>query len=251
MVQKSEEYIESLVAHATHHRAVYHPYLQSLKNGLFSDMNFAFKDFARQYFHYNINFSKFLRGILRQLGDSHDTGMLKENLKEEQGRISPSDLSLLEKRGIKPEWVVGIPHTELFQRFHDKMIPKQALSLEKPPDEALHWSYEFNILCSRQGVACALGALGLGTELVVRPIYEQILEGIKKYTDCTLEERVFFEVHAILDENHADVLKTQLLELQNDANHREQMAFGMTQALELRSQFFDQLHFRAKNHDSV
>ena len=60
-----EQYIDALVAKAMNHKAVYHPYLLGLKEGLFPDMKFAFKDFAWQYFHYSSNFSVFLRAVSR------------------------------------------------------------------------------------------------------------------------------------------------------------------------------------------
>lgn len=245
------QYVDSLVAIAMQHKVVSHPYLDGLKNGLFPNMKFAFNDFAWQYFHYSLNFSRFLRGALEQLSQSDQRDLIKENLQEECGLISSQDLSLLEKKGIKAEWVSGIPHTELFQRFLNSVMTETRKTFTPPPKEAVLWSQQFQNLCTNQGIACALGALGLGTELIVKPIYLQILEGIKKHTSCSVKERVFFELHAVLDEQHAATIKHVLANLQTKPLERQQMRYGMTKALDLRCKFFDSLLVRAKNPKSI
>ena len=90
--------------------------------------------------------------------------------------------------------------------------------------------------------------MGLGTENVVKPIYNKILKGIQGLGTLRREDYVFFELHCTVDDQHALDLHNVALDLLEDNKARQEMRLGMREALDLRNRFWNHLNRRA---DSV
>ena len=95
---------------------------------------------------------------------------------------------------------------------------------------------------TQANAAEALGALGLGTESIVKFFYRPLIEAIRNHTDVSRKDAVFFELHAELDDEHGELmLKVAEDLIAGNSDNYEAMKQGMRKALGLRSLFCDQM----------
>jgi pyrroloquinoline quinone (PQQ) biosynthesis protein C len=234
--------MEHLIQEALNHRAVQHPYLKALANGEFEDMESVLKDFAAQYGAYSSWFPRYLTGVISKLESPEHRTHLLDNLAEESGHLHEEDLEAIRALGIKDEWVQGIPHPVLFRRFQSAM----GVDSSKPDIEVQIWREQFLSLINNGTEAEAVGAIGLGTESIVKFIYKDIIQSIEKYTTLNMEQYVFFPLHTEVDDEHGLIL----LEIANQlASKSEDAAIelrkGMLKALNIRAAYWDNMHQRA------
>ncbi|MFZ2161109.1 MAG: iron-containing redox enzyme family protein [Sideroxyarcus sp.] len=245
-VKAGHEFVTALCEQACTHRAVNHPYLQQLINGEVPDVKGALKDFVFQYSAYSLDFIRYLTATIAQLENGEHRKALMKNLVEETGRIDAENAALLGTIGIELEWVDGIPHPELFSRYMNAAgVDKEFRSKNEYADEALIWRDLFFSLCSKEGPARALGAIGLGTENIVKYIYRPFIKAIERHLDISLRDRVFFDLHAALDDQHGDTLTEIAIDYANHPENRKPIREGMLMALSIRNAFFDALQARA------
>ncbi|MBL6645279.1 MAG: iron-containing redox enzyme family protein [Flavobacteriales bacterium] len=228
-----------LISEAEAHRALHHPYLNALKEGSLPDPMGALQRFASEYAVYTRSFQNYLLICMSKLENQRHRSILLENLCEESGRIDEDELAEIAELGIQPDWVQGVPHPELFARF------RQAIGAVDTPETgevAQTWKELFIAQLTQASAAEALGALGLGTESIVKHFYRPLMEAIRLHTTVSRREAVFFELHAELDDEHGELMLQIAEELiaENPANY-EAMKQGMRKALGLRSLFCDRM----------
>ena len=96
--------------------------------------------------------------------------------------------------------------------------------------------------------ACVgVGAIGIGTELIVSSVYNQILEGLKSHSNLTMTQRVFFDLHSECDEAHAAQMIVIAEDLAKDRTACEQIEYGVKMAINMRVMFWDEMLERARN----
>ncbi len=234
-----------LLGEAEAHRALNHPYLTALKEGSLPDPLGALQRFASEYAVYTRSFQNYLLICMSKLEHQQHRSILLENLCEESGQIDAEELAEIAELGIAPEWVQGVPHPELFARF------RRAIGATDTPETgeiAQTWKELFIAQLTHAGAAEALGALGLGTESIVKFFYRPLIEAIKAHTNVSRRDAVFFELHAELDDEHGELMLNIAEELiaEDPANH-EAMKQGMRKALGLRSLFCDRMLERELN----
>ena len=93
--------------------------------------------------------------------------------------------------------------------------------------------------------AAAVGALGLGTEGIVRPVYQKMLCGIRGLGGLKPRDYVFFDLHCTMDDQHALDLQNVAYDLIDTLQARREMRQGMLEALRLRHAFFTHQHIGA------
>ena len=228
-----------LISEAESHRALHHPYLTALEQGSLPDPIGALQRFASEYAVYTRSFQNYLLICMSKLESQRHRSILLENLCEESGRIDDDELAEIAELGIHPDWVQGVPHPELFARF------RKAIGAEDTPETgevAQTWKELFIAQLTQAGAAEALGALGLGTESIVKHFYRPLMEAIRQHTTVSRRDAVFFELHAELDDEHGELMLQIAEELiaENPANY-EAMKQGMRKALGLRSLFCDRM----------
>jgi len=237
--------IENLVQEAQNHKAVHHPYLIALKNGSFSDPCMAIKDFSVQYSGYTSWFPKFLTAAISKMNDSSHRLHLLDNLNEECGNIDSEEIELLKKLGIKEDWVQGVSHPELFKRFK--------MSLDIDPEleicEAVEiWREMFLNVIYNGSEAEVIGAIGIGTESIVKHIYKHITLGIQTHTNLQKYDYVFFELHSEIDDAHGEIMIQIAKEMvKKNPNYYYEIRKGMLKALNLRVMFWDMMSERSKS----
>jgi CRP-like cAMP-binding protein len=242
--QGAHEFVERLTREALQHRAVTHSYLSALETGAVPDLRWALGDFAKNYYGYSAHFPRYLAQTISQLTDPTHRSALLENLTEESGHYAAEDLEVLARAGVDPEWIVGIPHPELFGRFCKAM----GVHLGEPTDDALEvlcWR-EMYLDVLRGSPAQAIGALGLGTEAIVHSVYQHFLPVLAKL-EVEPRDAVFFPLHTIVDDHHQHTLRQIAIDFAATPQGRIDLEKGMRKALFLRSGFWDWLWERAQN----
>lgn len=246
-------FVEELAAAALSHRALRHPYLSDLASGALPDMHWALADFARHYHGYSSHFPRYLTALISRLSSAEHRSALLENLTEEAGQYSNEDLNLLAEMGIPAEWIAGVPHPMLFQRF------RNALGMTGTADDGEHievvcWRDMFLSTLSDGSPAEAVGALGLGTENIVRELYVPFVHALEHAGELSPRDSVFFPLHTAVDDRHQAALGSVATDLATSSEKRFDLACGMHKALALRASFWSWLHERAlapKAHEHV
>lgn len=239
----AEQFVDRLIDEANAHRAVNHPYLAALSGGAIPDIHGAIVDFARIYYAYTAHFPRYLTAAISRLDDPSHRKALVENLTEESGRYHEAELIQLEGAGIHREWIDGIAHPELFRRF------REALGVDGDDGvddiEAVCWRDMFYGTIAHGTAAEAVGALGLGTETIVKSIYAHILEALRRLP-LSAEQIVFFPLHCTVDDAHHETLRQIAIDFARTEQGRQELRRGMRKALLLRSGFWDYLLERAE-----
>lgn len=239
--------MEKLIIEALSHKSVHHPYLQALREGRFVNMKAVLQDFALQYSAYSAWFPRYLGATIAQIKQEEHRAPLMQNMAEERGQLEEEDLIELRKIGIQDEWVVNIPHPELFSRFKSAIGVSDAAEVVT---EAQVWRESFLALLMNGSEAEAVGAIGLGTETVVKHMYRYIIDAISGYTNLSLEEYVFFPLHSEVDDEHGQILLSIAEDLiKKNPEASEELRKGMLKALNLRSTFWDNMYQRATKID--
>ena len=239
----SQPLLRALEAEALSHEAVHHPYLRALAGGSLHDPLRSLQDFARQYAGYSAWFPRFLAAVETRL-PVELRSVLDENKVEELGCYDEETLRKLEEAGVRREWVEGVPHPALFRSFQES-LDVEPVGDVKPSAPAARWREALLHLLQTDHPAAAVGALGLGTELVVSTMYATVLRSVDRFGGIRPEGRSFLVLHALVDDAHA----ASLLELGKHFATGEEgyaaLARGMRGALDLRASFWNALHDEA------
>ena len=239
-----ESALRALTGEAKRHRAVRHRYLKALAEGALPDLRWAMVDFARQYFGYSAHFPRYVSAVISRLERADHRTALLGNLTEESGIYSDEELGVLQSIGIEPAWVVGVPHTQLFYRF------SSAIGVSDPcaGDDAIEvvcWREMFLSVLTNGSPAEALGALGLGTEGIVRDIYLPFVAALTRLPGLAPSDIVFFPLHTAVDDDHQETLLDITRHYAGTEAGLLDVTKGMRKALALRSSFWDWMHERA------
>jgi quercetin dioxygenase-like cupin family protein/pyrroloquinoline quinone (PQQ) biosynthesis protein C len=238
----AEEAVDALTAKALNHRAVRHPYLVALTDGTLPDPAWALADFARHYQGYVAHFPRLLTALISRLETAVHRQALLENLMEESGQYETAELETLAGLGIAAEWIVGVPHPQLFERFRLAVGGAGAAAAEEP--EVVAWREMLLAVLSQGSAAEAVGALGLGTEAIVSTLYQAFVAAIERHGTLDPRDTVFFPLHTAVDDAHQASLRQVAIDCAASEQGRADLARGMHKALALRDSFWSWLHER-------
>lgn len=236
-----EQHLQTLLTEAKHHPAVHHAFLRRFATGAYPDATAVLRRYALEYSAYASWFPRYLEAVIDRLDDPAHQALLRRNLDEEQGNYDADECDELRRAGIRVELVQGVPHPQLFRRFC-RAIGITDDELARPCRAADQWRREFHAMLENASPAAAVGALGMGTEYVVRPIYEQLLRGIQALGTLHRDDYVFFELHCLVDDQHQADLLHIARELAPNTDGVRELRRGMLGALRLRQRFWDQLY---------
>jgi pyrroloquinoline quinone (PQQ) biosynthesis protein C len=236
------EYVDSLQRYARSSRAARHPLLAVVADGAFASHRTAMRTFFREYYHYSRRFTRFLASVMAALEEPEHRAALVPNSAEEAGHLDDRHIIELVAAGLDPEDVAA-PHPQLFRRFLVAIgLPPAELDGATPHVATAAWIRSFEALC-RTDEATAVGALGIATEGIVRDMYQHILAGIRRaWPDLSARDRAFFELHALVDDDHAAILRTIAIALAAGPAGRHRLAVGVLSALDARASFYDQMY---------
>ncbi len=241
-------YVERLQALAGASRAANHPLLHAIAEGEFADPRAAIRQFVGEYYFYSRRFTQALGAVTSALDAPEHRARLAGNAAEEAGLLDAAHERELREAGIDPE-LVKAPHPELFKRFlRAAGLSPDELARRTPLVATCSWVETFLAICRHGGQEQAVGALGVATEGIVGHMYRYVLRGVKRaWPEMPLRDRVFFDLHAMVDDDHAEVLRGIAVALARAPEGRRQLAVGAAKALNARATFFDEVlvHVRA------
>ena len=231
------EFVAALEREALDHPAVHHPFLTRIASGELPDVEASLRDYAFQYACYSREFPTYLLSLIENLESPKHRATLLANLEEEQGDPAADRLERL-------------PHTELFARFQRAIgVDDRYRRSHKTMTTVEIWRNLALQKSRSDQIGVAIGAIGIGTELVVPTLYTYLLEGIRKFTKLEEDDYFFFTLHAQCDQEHAADLREISIEIANGVDNREALRFGVFSALNLRKAFFDIMLSRAMDLD--
>jgi hypothetical protein len=243
IVDSATDFVGDVAREALQHRAVRHPYLAALGRGALPDVRWAMADFARHYHGYSAHFPRYLATVISRLENPAHRAALLTNLTQESGIYDEDELGALAGAGIAREWIEGVPHPSLFERFREALGVRHEPGLEA--DQVVCWREMFLALLATSSPAEAVGALGLGTEHIVRSIYAPFAAAIGRLGDLSPRDTVFIPLHIVVDDHHEEALHAIAADFAARPEGRVGLRRGMLKALQLRSAFWDWLHERA------
>lgn len=235
-------FVAGLHAYAAASYAADHPLPRALSQGAFHDLRGALRRFLIEYYVYSRGFSRYIGAVTSNLEDPEHRALLTSNAADEAGLLDVHRAAELRSLNIDPE-AASAPHPELFRRFLRAIGVDPELCLRAPPDLATQVFCEtFHDICRFGGQAQSVGALGIATEGIVRPMYGRLLRAIlRAWPGLPARSRVFFDLHAAVDDDHARVLFSIAEHLAETPEGRRQLALGTLKALQARAAFFDQM----------
>lgn len=237
-----EVFIESLQQYALTSRAANHPLLERIATGNLPDMVADITFLLSEYYHYSHQFTRYLTAVMANLEAPKSRSALVRNAADESGHIPAEEAAELIRNGIDPEHAKA-PHPELFRRFLRAIGAKpDEILVRKPYVATMAWVEAFRTLCMFGGEIQGVGALGIGTEGIVAVMYRKILRGIAiAWPNMAPRDRVFFELHAVVDDDHAHTLNEIALAFADSPEGKRELAVGAYRALVIRNAFFDEM----------
>jgi len=185
------------------HPLLTHPYLAHFSQAKFVNMKAAIQDFATEHYVYSRDFQTYLKNVLEKVQDAKSIELIGENIKEERGNYEEDDLQFMEKHGIPRGWYKGIAHPNLMQRF--VLAAKGDKSFQG--GAAGEFTQLMINATAESDVCVGLAILAFAIESSVSRLYQFIWDGLKKSKVIGESEFVFFPLHILIDDGHADALK--------------------------------------------
>lgn len=242
-----DTWLNTLIAESISHRAVDHPYLHRLAKGDLPDIKWALQDYATQYYGYSAHFPRYLTAVISRLQNPDHRQLLIQNLLEECGHLDHDERAALERTGIDPAWIDGVPHPRLFRSVQEHLGAAPFDESDHRSLEVICWREMFLDTLTHGSSAEAIGALGPGTEGIVKYFYRYLLDAMKRFSGLSRQHYVFFELHCLVDDGHTAALNQIARDLAGMPEGRREVRKGMLKALNLRVAFWDWMLQRATN----
>lgn len=235
-------FVERLQAYALRSRVAGHPLLHAIADGDFVDLAGSIRRFLAQYYFYSHRFTRYLAAVTANLESPEHRAALVGNSAEEAGHIDEHHRQELRAAGIDPDHVAA-PHPELYRRFLVAIGLDAVKLLQRTPHLATAaWVETMEEIFRHSGQEQAIGALGIATEGIVRPMYQKLVSGIERaWPGLAPRDRAFFDLHAAVDDDHADVMRGIAVALSSSAAARRHIATGVLRALSAREHFYDEM----------
>lgn len=188
---------------------LHHPFLQCYAQGGYRDMNVATHEFALNHYAYSRNFLKYLQNVKDKVAQASpdDVHLLSENMDEEMGNYEEDDLVALEAHGIRRDLVNKKPHTQLIRHFLNT-VGVTAEDFENQNTIGAIFTRDILKMYDEANACEALAIIGFAIEQTVATLYQFIWEGLKSHTSMNPDDFVFFPLHILVDDGHADHIKS-------------------------------------------
>lgn len=208
-----------------------HPFLERCQDGQVSLEEM--KIFLVQQGLYSAYFTRYLCALMSNLPSNHEVLELAENLFEELG-LEPGNQST-------PHHLI---YRDMLQRFGLSLDGAEAMPGTIALIDAMMWH------CKNANPAYGLGALCLGAEALVPPLYSDILRGFK---GCGVPEKDvdFFRIHVECDDGHAETIRDIMVEVaKDDAEQMQIMLTAGRTLVDARLNFFSGVEEQFKSRSS-
>jgi len=199
--------VDRISAGVAEHYLLRHDFLQCFSEGEFGDSMVATNIFARNHYTYSKNFIRYLTMVKDKLSDERSRHLIMENMEEENGNYEEDDLSTLASHGVNKNLISGIPHKVLIKHFLSVVgVTEEMLSVEDNNSPGGAFTKYMLDLYEKSNACEALAVIGFSIEQTVPQLYQFILDGLKR-GPMDPDDYVFFPLHILVDDGHADLLK--------------------------------------------
>ena len=196
------------------HKLLNHDLLVCLQNGRFQNTTDAIKTFFSHHYVYSHHFIDYLNKVLNKISIASIREPIEENIEEENGHYQENDLKIMEQHNINRKWFQNIPHKELSKRFLEAVgvDSKHLRNLDATSQEAqnhagfLFTQYMLNMY-DKSNACEAVAVIGFAIEETVSKLYSFVYDTLKYHTTLDASDYVFFPLHILIDDGHADLLK--------------------------------------------
>jgi pyrroloquinoline-quinone synthase len=209
-------------------RVLRHPFLAGCADG--SVTLDQLRSFLVQHGKYSRYFTRYLCALISQLDEGDDVLRLAENLTEELGCGADGEMRT--------------PHSRIYaDMLKDFDIDPDAHSVNPETQNLIDTMF---MLCRQPLGTAGLGAMCLGAEGLVPPVYARIIEGFR-HRDVDPRRLEFFAIHIECDDDHAATMY-EILERQTKKSPscRITALNAGDIAVNARLRFFDALMKRAQ-----
>jgi pyrroloquinoline-quinone synthase len=163
-----------------------HPFMVRCGSGAITDREL--RRFLAQHSRYSAHFVRYLCGVISNLQEPAEVSRLAENLAEELGYGSDD----------------RIPHSSIYAN----MLKELEVDIREYPEnpETGNLIETMLMLCSQPKGTAGLGALYLGAEAIVPPMYTRLLMGFR-HCGYDANDLRFFSIHVECDDGHAHTMQ--------------------------------------------
>uniref|UniRef100_A0A7S4NZS8 Uncharacterized protein n=1 Tax=Paramoeba aestuarina TaxID=180227 RepID=A0A7S4NZS8_9EUKA len=184
---------------------LHHDFLECYAKGGFKDMAVATRLFAINHYAYSRNFIQYLTQVRDKLAavSPDDVELISENMDEENGNYAEEDYEILAQHDIKRELVEKVPHKVLIKHFLETVGVRQEDFDDQTTIGAI-FTQDILKMYDEANACEALAIIGFSIEQTVSTLYKFIWEGLKSHTDLNPDDYVFFPLHILIDDGHAE-----------------------------------------------
>lgn len=192
---------ETMTKLASEHPLLKHKYLQRFSKMEYENEETVIRNFATDHYVYSRNFQVYLGNVLEKVHDNEALHLVGENLEEERGHYEEDDLDMLEENGVDRNDFNGVSHPILMKRFVTESKADPTYN-----EGAAREFTDLMINLTNDGDDCVgLAIMAFAIESTVSRLYQFIWEGLKK-SSMDPSAYVFFPLHILIDDGHADAL---------------------------------------------
>lgn len=208
--------IKTLEKDVETHKLLTHDLLKCLQNGGFHNTTDAVKTFFSHHYVYSHHFIDYLNKVLDKISLESIREPIEENIEEENGNYEEKDLKIMEDNKVKREWFQNIPHKELSARFLESagVDRKHLIDMENNPNSkeakkhaGLLFTQYMLDMYDKSNACEAVAVIGFAIEETVSKLYSFIYDSLQDHTKLSPSDYVFFPLHILIDDGHADLLK--------------------------------------------
>jgi pyrroloquinoline quinone (PQQ) biosynthesis protein C len=205
---EARQVVKDLSAEVAASNLLHHEFLQCFSEGGYKDMQVATRLFAINHYSYSRNFLKYLNSVKEKLAQAspEDTHLITENVAEELGNYEDDDLETMERAGVARELIAKKPHTVLIRHFLD-VVGATPADLDDKTTIGAKFTADILDMYDKANACEALAIIGFAIEQTVPTLYQFIWDGLKNHTTMNPNDFVFFPLHILVDDGHADHLK--------------------------------------------
>jgi quercetin dioxygenase-like cupin family protein/pyrroloquinoline quinone (PQQ) biosynthesis protein C len=195
--------------------------LAGFARGAFSreDLRYVFS----QYHLYTSSFTRFIAAVMANCESDLFRAKLSANLWEEGGGCEPA------RR-----------HAEIFRRFLHRSLGVEDVDQIAYAPYTRHFVQEYLEQSLHADPMTGAAFLSLGTESVVARMYRIMKIGLRR-AGLGEDELEFFNIHIACDDEHAVTLENMMASYAHEPGWFDVCAAAASRALELRTEFFDNL----------
>ena len=232
--------VEELVTFAKNHRASNHPIYKKFINLNNKDNLELLRYYSIQYKKFSSDFCNYITNVLSLAPYGLNIDCIIENLNEENGDLS--------QKGFK-----SYPHKKLYNLFLEELTDHTKNSIKTTYISEVHDWHKEILEISKTSFASGVGALGIGNELVVPQIYQNILKGLNTSKKFSKRAIFFFELHSECDVKHSEDFINISIKISNKYENLRDLNNGVKKMLFLRERFCDKIlmNFNEKNRNYI